>query len=328
MSMSSPTTSERQINKMPINKEPHFFVNDFLAESDKLRDVLTELKSKPKHLEKSEFLKKFANEMFRAYRKNKKLWAAQEKKETLEELKEAEQETETLKNLIKNRKKTKEALKAELLKKKEELMQKISTLKPTQESTDFTPLKKTTKEPIPNIGLHPNINLEKTLPTPISSPFEIEEPITIKKEEVIDELKEAMHEKENLEYAISEKPTEKEEESEKPKKEGFFSRILHHSKSEPKENNKLTGLLNNPAITEIICDGPDQSLKVVEDKKEKLLPIKLTKDEINSFIKETAKNAKQEISNETPFLMTEYNKMEIQATLGTETTTAKLIIKK
>lgn len=111
---------------MQIKEEPHFFVNDFLIEAEELKGVLRELTKMPeKYMGRAELLRKFTNEMFRAYRKNRKQFYIKETAEITTEIHEAEKETEELNYYLENRGKLKEQLKKELLEKKEELLKKL-----------------------------------------------------------------------------------------------------------------------------------------------------------------------------------------------------------
>lgn len=122
---------------MQIKEEPHFFVNDFLVEAEELKGVLRELTKMPeKYMGRAELLRKFTNEMFRAYRRNRKQFYIKETAEATTEIHEAEKETEELNYYLKNKEKLKEQLKKELLKKKGELLSKLVQIEKTNQITE------------------------------------------------------------------------------------------------------------------------------------------------------------------------------------------------
>lgn len=322
---------------MDTAEEPHFLVDDFLIEANQeLEQVITALNKKtPHYYEKAKFLKNFTGNMFRAYHQKKKEWGIEEKYNTIVELKEAEKEEHIIENYIekkseleKIRQQEKEKIKEELIKKKEEVQKRIEILLKEEE-------KKIKNQDI-EIPVSPNSS-QKTEPTlkPITSLEEIEKTFSFSDIPSLSEIgKPAELKTQESETRENSKPSSEYKSFIEPlvspsnKEVQENQNISEFSKEASAEYGKITNLINNQEIEEIICDGPDQSLKTVANNKEKIIELQLTDQEINDIIQLLAQKSEQKVSKENPFLMTQYKNLNIQATITTEHSQPRFVILK
>lgn len=321
---------------MNTQEEPHFLVDDFLIEANQeLEQVITALNKKsPPYYEKSRFLKNFIGNMFRAYHQKKKEWGMEEKYNTIIELKEAEKEEHMIESYIekkselkKIREEQKEKIKQELMKKKEEILKKIEILIKEKDQNAGIPIpqpldaNKTISILSPDAQQKPQSEVK-----PTTSLSEIEK---ISSFSEISELPKAQ-EPETRKNFLNFRGIEDLKSSSEYK--SFIGQLVTPNqeslKEESQEFGKITGLINNQEIKEIICDGPDQSLKTVENTKERIIELKLTDQEINDIIQILALKSEQKVTKENPFLMTQYKNLNIQATITTEHSQPRFVIVK
>lgn len=289
-------------------QEPQFFVNDFLVEAEQqLIQILEALKERHSaRIERALFLKNYTNNMFRAYRIKNKQWKTTAKSSVLHELIDIEHEKTALEKfleaheaekqtILELKKEEREALKKELEQKKRELMHKLGIPLPPIIAENIIPL--------PH-----NLNSENKI-SPTNN--------------INSENKISLSNNSN-----SEKPVAT------PTPQKFNGTSYNADESEvnnpSNEYGKITPLLGNEKISEIVCDEINTPVHVIYDGKENISTNIQFKsyDELDSLIQLLAKKTQQSVTKESPFLMAETAKFAIQASISTENSKPRLVIEK
>lgn len=290
-----------------MDEEPQFLVNDFLIKDiEEMRKVLKTVNNKqPVNTERVVFFQDFTSHLVKAY-------YTQKQSEEVE----------------------KQRLKAELEKKKQELLEKIEQVKQKQEEIKIeTPIELIKPEtPAEHKDLVFSKLTKKVLvfSTIEGSSYHIEEPqmkrneldllITIEKKLT----KEDLSDSEGLKKTIA---------NEAQKKgvvyaDELFDKIRYYLIRDNVRFGKASPLLEDPEVKEVVCEGPQKSIKIIYgDKGELTTNVKFDSlDELNAFVQHLAALTGNLVSVENPFLSASFDGFDIQATLGVEFVPARFAI--
>ena len=286
-----------------MKEEQFFLVNNFLEKERKeLENIIEVVQGKnAKKIEKAVFIRNFTNELFKAYRKTKKS--------------KIEIKTETLKE--------KEDLlrkKQEILNKLQELQQNLQTpqvIKP-QESKDIILSKETGKALVRTEfdGTHYSIFEPELTKSDISLLEEVKR--SLNKVNLEDKQKLIILIK-NLcaKYAID-------------YSDDYYDKIRYYVVRDVKKFWKLSPLIEDQDVSEIVCNGINKPITVRYKEKEDLATniIFTSEDELNKFLQVILKKANQKVSVENPFLNITLGNINLQGTIGSEFVKAKFVITK
>lgn len=283
-------------------EEPFFLVNEFLGkEKNELEHILNIVHGKnQRSLERAAFLRNFTNELFRAYKKTIKTKVEEKKepeKKQIEKKLLLEKKQELLKKIEKLKQKTEQIKVPEPTKEKELILSK-ETGKPLV-TTEFKDSKYYVREPILT---EQDKNILKELKTTNID----------NKQRLIDKLKEFCT-KFNIEYS-----------------DAHYDKIRYYLVRDLKRYGKISPLLEDKDVKEIVCEGANKPIIISYQNKEDILTdvIFTSDEELNNFVLSLAKKANQKVSVENPFLNTNIENMNLQATLGSEFVKPKFIISK
>ncbi len=282
-----------------MDEEPFFIVNEFLEkERVELQEVLDSLKG-PKfdHYERSVFIRQFTNEMFRAYKNqiyriNK---VAAEERNRLARLKLQKQKElllEQLKSVEELKKYTEEGDKA----KKDIVLSKVTNK--TLVSSKFFDNKYQVIEPLLNVNDVKLLN-------------EIKSKVNLDDNEGLKKLIESSCKVYNINFT-----------------DDYFDKIRYYLVRDLKKYGKVSPLLEDKNVKEVICNGTKQPLLVTYEGNSNVpTNVNLDSDtDINNLIKYFAQISKVEIKPDNPFLNFKFNNFEIQATLGNDFLKPKFVI--
>lgn len=275
-----------------MKEEPFFIINDFLdRERRELENVINIVQgSNTKVLERSAFLRNFTNLMFNAHRKSKVSFQP-----------------------------GKEEFKSELLERRRELLKRLGDYQdkpqPKTESPKLTKeliLSKETKKPLVRTEFD-------------ETGYKVAEPeLTEQDKGLINELKSKFDEtklKSQLEPLTKKYNVLYSEE--------YYDKIRYYLIRDTKRFGKVSPLIEDKEIKEIVCPGPEKQILVTyKDKHDIPTNIILSAEELNNFIKVMAAKTKQEPTQEKPFLNTALENLTINANIGTEFIKPKFVIVK
>lgn len=275
-----------------MEQEPFFIINDFLEkERIELENILQVIQKKDiKENDRAVFLRDFTNELFKANRKLKR---------NIKEIKAADFDTQ---------KQDLEKRKLELLKKLGE-MQKIPQKSILVEEKTIISSKET-KKPLVKTEFD-----EKT--------YKIIEP------ELLDDDKEILN---NIKkYKIEDMKNRLKELCKNLNvdfSEEYYDKIRYFYIRDLKKYGKISALIEDKDVKEIICKGADKPILVYyKDKQE--IPTNIifeSDEEINNLIKNIAVKTKQNVSKEKPFISVGINNMHLSANISTDFIKPKFII--
>ncbi len=275
-------------------QEPHFLVDEYLLqEIDELKDVAKALEKKhsPEN-DRSLFLWNFTNALFHAYLT---------KKQTHNQTQEEE----------------KNILKKELEKKKKELLTKLEGLKhaenPLGKKLVFS---KVTKNPLVSSSIK-----EDTYTV-------TEPPLTQEEQKTLSLLQEQIKPQQLLNTEETKKAVFQElQKHNLPPSEEAFDRLRYYLVRDLTKLGKISPLLEDPKIEEVVCTSAGEKLTVKYDGKELFTNITFGSDEdLNMFITHLSTLTKGTVSPEHPFLNATFDGFEIQASLGAEHVSGRFVI--
>ena len=279
-------------------EEPIFFVNDYLETGQKeLEKVILELKREPmKDEHKARFLRNYVNLLFHAYK---------------------QKQYEKIKPRLEAELRQKEELKQQLKHKRKELMQRLELLKNPPKHIEKPEFQK-------------NLILSKISDRVLASrkitdhTYELIEPFLKDEErEIVNKLKQQEFNEENIKNTLQEKLQDRYNKE-------TYERLRYHVVRDTQALGQISPLLEEEELTEIICSGINEPLTLTIKGEGLQTNITYPSAELlNEQIKIFAKDAKQEISEEKPFLDTQLQKgWHVQANLGTEYSKPRFIIHK
>ncbi len=283
-----------------MKEEPFFLVNEFLEkERDQIELILDSLSVKnQRRNDKAIFLRNFTNEMFVAYRRTKKVKVA-EHKEELDKTKQLLLKKKT--ELINKLKQLQEKPVVQEAENKEIILSKETGK--TLVGTEFNGVTYNVKEP--EISLQDQYLLNEVENTAKSINLE-------DRQKLIDLVKISCV-KYNLSYS-----------------DEYFDKIRYYVVRDLKKYGKISPLIEDKDVKEIICDGFGKPINITyKDKQDIPTSVQFdTEDELNEFISSLAKKTNQQVSIENPFLNTSLEGLNIQASFGSEFVKAKFLISK
>ncbi len=295
-------SGEKQDSMNSSKEEPFFLVNEFLEKEKKeLEGVLEVVKRKNmKHFDRAAFLKNFTEGMFYASRKKahyEKKSIEEEKKKLRDELMKKRQEL--IKKISEHQKKKEPA--AEIKKKPEEtkdlIKSKISGK--TFVKTEFADGFYTVKEP-------------ELKPHDLRILAEIKSCDIKNEKEIIKKLKEACM-KNKIRYSDS-----------------YYDIMRYYLIRDKKKFGRITPLLEDSDVTEIVCTGPNKRILITYKGKHDV-PVNVIFDndeQINTFVKNIAQKAGKELTPESPFLKAVVENMAVSANINTKFLGPKFVIVK
>ncbi len=281
-----------------MSEEPFFLVNEFLErEKKELENVIDIVKRKNlKHYDRAAFLKNFTEGMFFASRKevyNDRKSIENEKKKLREEL--LKKKAELLKKLAEHSKTLKGEKKPE--EKKELIKSKVSGK--TFVVTEFSDGFYTAKEP----ELKPHdIKILSELKS-----FDINN-----EKEIAKRLKEIC-----LKYKVG-------------YTENYNDIIRYYLIRDKKKFGRITPLIEDRDVSEIVCTGPNKRILVTYKGKHDVPTSVIFENDqqINTFVKNVASRAKEELTEEKPFIKIVIGNMAVSANIGTKFLGPKFVIVK
>ena len=282
--------------------EPFFLVNEFLEkEKNELEGILEVVKRKNmKHFDRAALLKNFTEGMFYASLKKahgEKKSLEEEKKKLREELLIRKQE---LLKIISEREKKKEPA-AEIKKKpgeKKELIKSRVSGK-TFVAAEFSDGFYTVREP--ELKSHDVRILAEIKKLDIKN-----------EKQVIKTLKEACV-KNNVRYS-----------------ENYYDIMRYYLIRDKKKFGRITPLIEDKDITEIVCTGPNRRILITYKGKHDI-PSNVIFDndeQINTFVKNIAQKTNEELSPEKPFFKAVVGDMAVSANISTKFLAPKFVIVK
>ncbi len=286
-----------------MKDEPFFLVNEFLEREQKeLKEVLKIIKVENyRENQKSVFLKNFTNEAFKAYRKNKDkmgLLKAEEKKLDFE--------------------------KESLLKKRKLVLDKLKELEKVEVKEITAPLPSQEKQVILS---------KETGKTLVKTEFDgknynvIEPILNLEYLKLIDELKELnLDSKDELKQQVGVLCNKYKINY----TDDYFDKIRYYLVRDVKKYGKISALIEDKDVKDIICSGSGKLLSVnYKDQDDVGTNIIFnSEDEVNNFIKFLGKKGEQKFSLENPFLEFSFDGLKIQGNLGSEFIKGKFAISK
>ncbi|MBI2148889.1 hypothetical protein HYU23_04365 [Candidatus Woesearchaeota archaeon] len=292
-----------------MKEEPFFLINEFLEKERKeLELVIDSFNVKNlRRNEKAVFLRNFTNEIFRSYRKTKKTRIVVEKHEELE-MKRKEREL--------------------LLKKKKDLLMKLKK---------FEEEKKIVIEALPNIKSKEIILSKETGMTLVKTEFDsnsykVIEPKLTNNDIIL--LKEFEENVKNMNLDDKEKFLKQlriicDKYNTKYSDE-YFDKIRYYVVRDLKKFGKISALVEDKDVKEIICSGFGKPITInYKDKQDVSTNLEFkSEDELNNFILYLANKVNQKISVENPFLTASLDGFNLQATFGSEFVKPKFLISK
>ncbi len=279
-----------------MKDEPFFIINNFLEQDKKEIEGILETLRGPKfsHYERSIFLRNFTNEMFNAYRKQKAIT-----RKSVEEGKMFE--------------------KLRLQKQKELVLARIREVEEAAKKKEEIPKKKLILSRVSG----------KTLATSRFSGtnYELIEPILDKKDiELIHSLKNKVAGLLDNETALRKVI---EDQTNNQISDEYFDKIRYYLIRDLSKYGKISPLLEDKNIKEVICNGAGRNILITyQDKTDVQANITLESDEeINGLVKHLAEINKIQVAPENPFLNFKIGEhFEINATLGSDLLKPKFVI--
>ena len=266
-----------------MKQEPFFLINDFL-ENDlpELQQVIKKINGpKIKDIDRAIFLRDFTNSLFKAYRKQ--IYEEQVEKSKNNGLE-----------------------KLRLERKRNELIQKLKQAENFANKEKPIIFSDVSKKPIVKSGFT-GTNYNVTQPKLSKEDIKILE-ILKNEKGIIDE--EIMKSKFNSEVEKNKLNLTEED----------FDKIRYYLIRDLKNYGKISPLMEDKKITEIICNFPNSSVLVTYDSHNEV-PTNISfmsDEEINNFILSMAKKTNQKIENDNPFLNAKLGDFDFQATLKSE----------
>ncbi len=320
--------------------EPQFLVNDFLLKDfDELKKVILAVQSKPlPYTDKAVFMLDFTNALFNAYVNQK-----QQGERIQQETAKAEIEKEKLQQAaLELEEQTKEKLKVELETRKRELLAKMNSMKRQEERIAAqTQFKEVLDNPVQgNIVENESSQERKDLVVSKvtksvlvyavvnDSLYSVVEPVLSEREySLLDSLKEVSAQ--NLSDLDSLKGliTESAKKAQVPFSVELVDRLRYYLIRDVVRFGKVSPLLEDKEISEVICEGISKPVRAVYQDKEVTTNIAFdTSEELNSFVEHLAKLSGNLISVENPFLNASFDGLSIQANLSSEFVSGKFVI--
>ncbi len=287
-----------------MENEPFFLVNEFLEkEKAELENILNTINNyQHKDMERAVFLRNFSNQLFKAHKKTK-----QQEKPKIDQKK---FEKELL-----------EKKKQELLKKIEDMKSKqqpaaektieLETPKLTEEKSII--LSKESKKTLASIefnGITYNVKEPELSENDIKILNELKTQNIEQKETLVNRMKD-LSKKYNIIYS-----------------DEYYDKIRYFLVRDIKKYGKISPLIEDKEVKDIICAGKDKPISIMYKDKEVPTNIILSDEEINNFVKETAAKTAQQISEAKPFLNVPLDNMTISANIGTAFIKPKFVITK
>ena len=287
-----------------MKEEPFFLVNEFLEKEKKeIEQVLDIINVKNfRRNERAVFLRNITNELFKSYRKTKKIRV---KEQELDKIRKKEL----------------------LLKKKSELMKKLKDIenkKPelnveTKTEKKNVILSKETGKALVNTQFNGTLYLVKEPELNLQDHYLLNEFERMSKAINIDDKQKLLEtikilcDKYKIVYT-----------------DEYFDKIRYYIIRDLKKYGKISALVEDKDIKEVICSGFNKPITVTYNDKQDI-PTNIqfsTEDELNEFILKIAKRLNQQVSVENPFLNMTLDKINIQATCGSEFVKPKFLISK
>lgn len=286
-----------------MKEEPFFLVNEFLVKEKKELENIIDLVNAgtTKHLERAAFLKNFTNFMFQAHRNSK---IKHVKKETQE----------------------KQRIKEELLKRKVELLKKLEEHKRMQEKKPAVAelpaklseikdliISKETGKPFVTTefsdGVY-TINEPKLKPEYVKILAELKKSNVEDKEQIRNKIKELCI-KNRTQYSDKD-----------------YDILRYYLIRDKKKFGRITPLIEDTNITEIVCSSPNKFLTATYKGKEDTATniVFDSSDQIDTFLKNIAAKAGEQISSEKPFLNAVVGSMGVNGNISTQFLKPRFVI--
>jgi len=296
-----------------MKQEPAFMVNEFLIKDRKELEKLAKgLKERPeRYAKKAVFLKEFTNELYKAYRRRPKPKREIDEKER-EELKKGLKEKK--RNILEKLKELKELEYLGEIPKPTVQIEKLET--PAPQSKELI------KSKLSGKGLVGS-KIENNVYTVL------EPNLTAKNKKVLEELKKeidilTLDNEGKLKESIKVKLKEKFNQEN-------YEILRYYLTRDLKEAGKISPLLADDRIKEIVFSNTKEPLKIIYENKEGITTnvVYPTKEEANKQIYKLANMTNKSISENDPFLdSTIKGTTIVQAMLGTKYSEPKFVIKK
>lgn len=285
-----------------MKEEKFFLVNEFLVKERKELENIIDLVNAgtTKHLERAAFLRNFTNLMFHAHRNSR-----------INHMKKEGQE--------------KQKLKEELFKRKVELLKKLEEHKRMQEKKPAFAVPAKLSE-IKDLIISKETGRPFVTTEFSDGVYTVNEP-RLKPEytKILAELKKSnIEEKEQLRNKIKELCAKNRTQySDKD-----YDLLRYYLIRDKKKFGRITPMIEDPGITEIVCRGPNKFLTVnFKGKEDTATNIVFdSSDQIDTFLKNIAAKAGEQISPEKPFLNAVVGSMGVNGNISTQFLKPRFVI--